>query len=136
MWKPCISTDVSKPKGGKKTTTPAHKETKKKGKEKEKQTDTGVEQPLVKSEVRTVWIRVHPAVFDEVFSGLQASASLVLKNIRQPPGTTAMPNTEIEIADLRDHVNVFEIMGPKSSQVLKGALTPVGEDKREEFKKV
>ena len=77
----------------------------------------------------------HPAVFDEVFSALQTSASVTLDAIRQSSGATIAASTEIEIADLREHVNVFEIMGPKSNQVLKGALTPA-EDKREEFKKV
>lgn len=39
------------------------------------------------------------------------------------------------MADLREQFNVFEIMGPKASQVLKGALKPA-DDKREDFKKV
>lgn len=39
------------------------------------------------------------------------------------------------MADLREHFNVFEIMGPKSSQVIKGALRPV-DDQRGEFRKV
>jgi len=85
---------------------------------------------------RTVWIRSHPAAFSEVFSALQISASVILDAIKQSSSTTQSPQTEVEIADLREQVNVFEIMGPKSSQILKGALAPVGEDKREEFKKV
>jgi len=60
-----------------------------------------------------------------------------------PPVLDTLKNTlehsdkvyEVEIARLEDAVNVFEIMGPKSSQVIQGALTPV-KDSREEFKKV
>ncbi len=39
------------------------------------------------------------------------------------------------MADLREHLNVYEIMGPKASQIIKGALKPV-DDKREDFRKV
>jgi len=34
------------------------------------------------------------------------------------------------MADLRGYVNTFDIMGPKSSQVLKGALRLVGGEDR------
>lgn len=87
-------------------------------------------------EVRIVWIRSHPAVFEEVFSTLQNAASLALVSLKKAFPTEDVEKFEVEIADLRESINVFEIMGPKSNQVLKGALTPVGEDKREEFKKV
>lgn len=88
------------------------------------------------TDTRIIWVRSHPAAFDDVFSALQVSASSTLSTLKQSSGAAEVPSVEIEIADLREHINVFEIMGPKSSQVLKGALTPVGEDKREEFKKV
>ena len=85
---------------------------------------------------RTVWIRSHPAVFEEAFSALQNAASLALASLKKAFPTEDVQKFEVEIADLRESINVFEIMGPKSNQVLKGALSPVGEDKREEFKKV
>ena len=84
---------------------------------------------------RIVWIRSHPAVFEDVFSALQTSASLTLDGIRRASNENDKP-LEVELADLRGQVNVFEIVGPRSSQVIKGALTPVAEDKREVFQKV
>ncbi|KAG0698380.1 ribonucleases P/MRP protein subunit POP1-domain-containing protein [Suillus ampliporus] len=81
---------------------------------------------------RAIWVRSHPAVFDDVFEALQKSASLVLEAEKQRHKDVYV---EVEIADLRGSVNVFEIMGPKASQVIKGALSPVGDDDRQEFKK-
>ena len=43
---------------------------------------------------------------------------------------------EIEICDLKDQINVFEVMGPEASQVIRGALTAAAGDEREDFKKV
>ncbi|KAG2145816.1 ribonucleases P/MRP protein subunit POP1-domain-containing protein [Suillus clintonianus] len=84
------------------------------------------------SSTRAVWVRSHPAVFDDVFGSLQQSASLVLEAEKQRHEDVY---AEVEIADRRGSVNAFEIMGPKASQVIKGALSPVGDDDRQEFKK-
>ena len=43
---------------------------------------------------------------------------------------------EIQMTDLRDRFNIFEIMGPKSSQIITGALKPIKEEMTREFKKV
>jgi ribonuclease P/MRP protein subunit POP1 len=85
--------------------------------------------------IRTVWLRSHPSVFNEVFSSLQAGASLVLDMAKRSMGEEER-DIDVEIADLRGQVNVFEIMGPKSSQVLAGALNPVPGDQRKEFTQV
>lgn len=82
---------------------------------------------------RTVWIRAHPAVHDQIFDALHDSASSVLDSFKK--GSASDIPVEVEIVDMRGKINIFEIMGPKTSQVLKGALQPV-EDSREEFKKV
>ncbi|TBU44510.1 POP1-domain-containing protein [Dichomitus squalens] len=79
--------------------------------------------------IRIVWIRVHPSITEEVHEALRVSTAFALDAAKQT-GRTA----EVEIADLREHFNVFEIMGPKASQVIKGALKPV-DDKRDEFKR-
>lgn len=84
----------------------------------------------------TIWIRCHPAVFDEVFATLQSSASHTLEAAQKAAAGKEFKDIDVEIADLRGQINVFEIMGPKSSQVIKGTLRPVGQDQREEFKKV
>ncbi|KDQ62383.1 hypothetical protein JAAARDRAFT_121761 [Jaapia argillacea MUCL 33604] len=82
---------------------------------------------------RTIWIRSHPAVFDQLFATLQTAASATLDAHKKKRGEE--PEVSIELADLREHVNVFEIMGPRSSQVIKGVLKVVKEEKREEVKK-
>ena len=79
---------------------------------------------------RIVWIRVHPSITQNVHEALRVSTSFALEAVKQAGRIAA-----VEIADLREHFNVFEIMGPKASQVIKGALKPV-DDKREDFKKV
>lgn len=40
-------------------------------------------------------------------------------------------SNKVDIVDLRGKVNIFELMGPKSTQVIKGALKPIlgGESK-------
>jgi len=85
------------------------------------------------SPTRTVWVRSHPAVFDDIFAAFQGSASLVLEAEKQRHKDEY---AEVEIADLRGSVNAFEIMGPKASQVIKGALSSVIDDDRQEFRKV
>ncbi|KAK2465239.1 hypothetical protein APHAL10511_002593 [Amanita phalloides] len=85
-----------------------------------------------KDVVRTTWLMFHPVVYDDAFAALQHAASLALDSAKRQT-TTASAEYEIEIADLRGHLNIFEIMGPKSSQVLKGALKPISEDDRESF---
>ncbi|KAK7056731.1 Ribonucleases P/MRP protein subunit pop1 [Paramarasmius palmivorus] len=80
---------------------------------------------------RRVWLRFHPAVFDDVFKALQSATSNALQDLK----TRGAPPAEVEIADMRGEVSVFEIMGPKSSQVLKGALSPVMDNASDDFRK-
>lgn len=68
--------------------------------------------------LRTLWVRVHPAAFDDAWSALTAAAGRALE------GTEGQ---QLEIADLRDEIVSFELVGPKGSRVLKGALQPVGD---------
>jgi ribonuclease P/MRP protein subunit POP1 len=136
MWKPtCLSSDpptdsgpqdmdvVSQPSGGPSTSSRKRKR-KSQNKEKEPHPDLDT--------LRTVWILSHPVVFKDIFQALETATSLTLDEVSK----RGEKKVEIELADLRGQVNVFEIMGPKSSQVIKGAMSPVGEDKREAFKKV
>jgi ribonuclease P/MRP protein subunit POP1 len=103
-----------------------------KGKGKDTEFDHGpLESASAATRLRIVWIRVHPVAFDDVFKALQEAASLTLSDVNRQ-GQEA----EIELADLRGQLNVFEITGPKANQVIKGSLSPVGEDQRGEFKKV
>ncbi|KAF5389250.1 hypothetical protein D9757_003446 [Collybiopsis confluens] len=96
-----------------------------KGKGKEKQA-----QPNPPNDLRTVWIRFHPSVYSEVFSALRSSISQVLED-------TSAGNSivDVQLTDIRGEVGIFEIMGPQSSQILRGALSPVMANAGDEFKK-
>ncbi|KAF8908901.1 NUC188 domain-containing protein [Gymnopilus junonius] len=97
----------------------------KNGKGKEKQGPTN------NADIRFVWLRFHPSAQTSVFNALKEAASSALASYRSlhPDATEAA----VEIADLSRQVNVFEIMGPKSNQVIKGALSPVLLESREDF---
>ncbi|KAL0580130.1 Ribonucleases P/MRP protein subunit pop1 [Marasmius crinis-equi] len=112
MWRPPPATQPQK-------VAPGFGVKKGKGKEKEKAKDES------KLPVKTAWIRCHPGLFDDIFSALRTATSVTLC------GTSEI---EVEIADLRGTVNIFEVIGPKASQVIKGALSPVMEDMEKEFK--
>jgi len=60
---------------------------------------------------------------------LKTAASQALANCK----TLGEQEVNLEISNLKGHLNVFEIMGPKSSQVIKGALSPVRSEQRGEF---
>ncbi|OBZ71160.1 Ribonucleases P/MRP protein subunit pop1 [Grifola frondosa] len=90
-------------------------------------------QPKPAENTRTVWVRTHPAVFDKVHEALRYSASFALEAAKNAGPSNRV--AEVEFVDLREKMNIFEIMGPKSSQIIKGALKPVLEDKRADFKK-
>ncbi|KAJ7505381.1 ribonucleases P/MRP protein subunit POP1-domain-containing protein [Mycena galericulata] len=86
--------------------------------------------------LRTVWIRSHPATSEKVFEALRTSASSVLDAARKVAAEgTQIDEIGIELEDLSGQINAFEIMGPKANQVLKGALSPVSQDPREDFNK-
>ncbi|KAG6906953.1 hypothetical protein DXG01_011213 [Tephrocybe rancida] len=99
-----------------------------KGKEKEQETLPAADPEAV----RVVWLMSHPSAYQDVLSSIQTSASLTLECYKRE---NEAKEVEVEIADLRGQINIFEIMGPKSNQVLRGALSPVPQDKREDFKK-
>lgn len=125
MWRPLAVGNTLAPTN----TSPAEGSSKRKRKRKSNVPANTAQQ----SPTRVVWVRSHPAVFDDIFAALQGSASLVLEAEKQRHKDMY---AEVEIADLRGSVNAFEIMGPKASQVIKGALSSVVDDDRQEFKKV
>ncbi|GJE88273.1 POP1 and POPLD domain-containing protein [Phanerochaete sordida] len=120
LWKPQLrqSTQQTASQSRRKTS---------KGKGKERESDENALE-------RVVWIWAHPSVFAQVYLELQTAASFALEAVKK--GDIVVDGkAEVQIADLREELNVFELMGPKSSQVIQGALKPVIEDGREEFKK-
>lgn len=68
---------------------------------------------------RIVWLRFHPAAYEMASRALTRAVTAVLNHQRE----SGRPSVEVEIADLRGQFNSFELIGPKSSQVIRGALT-------------
>lgn len=81
---------------------------------------------------RQLWIRFHPSTHASVFSTLRKAI----------PTALSLPafrgeQIKVELNDVRDSVCVFELTGPKSGKVLRGALGEVVKDEaREEIKSV
>jgi ribonuclease P/MRP protein subunit POP1 len=126
LWRP-VST--SRTLGGENKNDKATGNTRQTSKGKEKVTANTDE-----DRQRTVWIWVHPSVYDEVICELRISISLTLEIVKL--GNPSGSPVEVDLSDLRQELNVFEIMGPKASQVIRGALKPVEQDHRGDFKKV
>lgn len=90
---------------------------------------------------RTLWVRVHPSAWVEVWDTLKEACSHTLEEFRKEQEGNAeqssdVPEESIELIDLRSRVNCFEIMGPKSSQVLKGVLSVIDREERKPFHEV
>ncbi|KAL5512825.1 hypothetical protein ACEPAG_3091 [Sanghuangporus baumii] len=84
-----------------------------------------------KASIRTIWVRCHPIIYDAAVSTITYCVQAYLQGAQ----STSKKDINIEVADLRDQFNIFELVGPKSSQVIRGALSPVKNEEREEFKK-
>jgi len=118
IWQPCPNSKATV------QSNPA----KHKGKGSVHDNPTEQTQPL---RVRSVWLRFHPCIHDDILDTLKEAASQTLAEYKaQNPGSGEL---KVEIIDRRRQINIFEIMGPKSSQILKGVLRPVMPDKRNDF---
>lgn len=69
--------------------------------------------------VRTLWIQLHPAMFDLVQNALQKAAAKVLTGTEGSPDSSS---STVEITDLRDQIIAFDLVGPKSTSILQGVL--------------
>jgi hypothetical protein len=76
---------------------------------------------------RTVWIRSHPATFDQVQASLQKAAAIVLAPIQTEPSYSDTNGMEgfFEVNDLGNEIVAYELIGPKATAVLQGVLSPV-----------
>lgn len=81
---------------------------------------------------RTVWFICHPSIFEGAFRSLVVSSSFAV----EASESDSKRKHKVEVFDLRGRFNIFELMGPKSSQVIKGALAPVFDSESEEFNRV
>lgn len=94
---------------------------------------------------RQLWIRFHPISHAEVWGALRSAVTSTLIEIRDEQAAAQVQNgkgkgkaresdvaaeVQIEMSDRREEVNAFEIMGPKSARVLKGALGGLVRDER------
>jgi ribonuclease P/MRP protein subunit POP1 len=131
IWRPMIAPPATADAPAPSEPVTSGKKQKKNKKGKGKAPDEGPKSSKPEDAPRTVWIRSHPSVFDDVFSALQACTSRILDVARQNGR-----RVEVELADLRGAVNVFEVMGPKANQVIKGALSLVADDERADLQKV
>jgi ribonuclease P/MRP protein subunit POP1 len=110
-----------------------------------------LEPALLPNTIRTVWVRVHPAIFDDAHQVLHESARFAIDELRTTPRTTAdldvtmddndkptrIDEFAVDITDLREQLNAFEVVGPLANQVIAGALKPTQKDfQRPEFKEV
>lgn len=117
-------------------------------------------QPLSTDPERKIWIRFHACSHAEVWGALRKAITQVLEDIkreardeksagkekkngkgksREKPEIDGEGEDEVrvELNDIRDTVNVFEIVGPKAGRVLKGALGAlVKGEERSEMKEV
>ena len=134
IWKPRACSDGNEPASRVSDSTNDPPQGDLNGKGKGKEARDSIVTPE-SSEQRVVWLRVHPSAFDVVSSSLQLAASSAL-DAAGCSSDGKVDELEVEIADLRGQINAFEVTGPKSNQVLRGALSPVPEDRRVEFQKV
>lgn len=81
---------------------------------------------------RTAWFICHPSIFESAFRSLVVSSSFAV----EASVSGNKRKHKVEVLDLRGKFNIFELMGPKSSQVIRGALAPVFHDQSEEFTRV
>jgi len=81
---------------------------------------------------RTVWVVCHPSIFEGAFRSLTVSSSFAVETSE----FHEKRRHKVEVVDLRGKFNIFELMGPKSSQVLKGTLISALDGESAEFNRV
>ena len=77
------------------------------------------------------------SVLTEIRNEQAAARAQAAKGKGKGREVDVVPEVQIEMSDRREEVNAFEIMGPKSARVLKGALGGlVKDERRAEMKQV
>lgn len=75
-----------------------------------------VEQHL---EDRTVWLRIHPSIYQPTMDLLRG---LISSSNDEASSSSKVHQPSIVINDLRGEVDSFEVMGPKSARILRRIL--------------
>lgn len=81
--------------------------------------------PVDDASKRYLWISIHPSIFDETYKTLVKAIS---SYYQRPDARSADRGVGVEMKDLRGTMNSFEIMGPRSVQILEGILDPCRSD--------
>jgi ribonuclease P/MRP protein subunit POP1 len=71
---------------------------------------------------RTLWLRLHPSIFQETWEALELDIKSRLAAIAQAGSSTSSRMVNLQIRDLRGEVDGFEITGPMAGQVLRRVL--------------
>ena len=115
-----------------------------KGKEKAavEESEPATMKPALPDALRTVWVRIHPSAWQDAWDTVKEASSLTLNEYSQlqslisGEGSKDIPEATIEIVDLRTYINCFEVMGPKSTQIIKGVFKLVNGDGRPAVREV
>ena len=67
-------------------------------------------------------------IYDEVLNSMRNAAHAYLRGKEDL--------RPVELLEMKETLNIFEMMGPKASQVISGALSPIKDEQRKEFKDV
>jgi ribonuclease P/MRP protein subunit POP1 len=71
---------------------------------------------------RTIWIRVHPAIHAETVGILETLIGSSVGQLDVASTSTSVQRPAIKMTDIRDQIDSFEIMGPKSARILRRIL--------------
>lgn len=84
-------------------------------------------------EERTVWIRVHPSMFEEVWTALTEAIKGYYEQGSSAVAASASGSGggRIRMKDLRGDLCAFEVMGPRAAGVLRGCLQLAGRVRRD-----
>ncbi len=98
----------------------------KKGKRKRTEEDDIAEEGearQVPSLHRQLWLRFHPAMFDELYTSIEKSIKSHL-TAQDSDATSGKSKTDqsMTLQDLRGDLNSFELMGPRAGRVLRSVL--------------
>jgi ribonuclease P/MRP protein subunit POP1 len=71
---------------------------------------------------RTIWVRVHPSIYAETIGVFESLIALSSGQSNQASTSTSAQRPTVKMTDLRDQIDSFEIMGPKSARILRRIL--------------
>jgi ribonuclease P/MRP protein subunit POP1 len=71
---------------------------------------------------RTIWLRIHPSIYAEATSLLESLLAVSAGQSSEASTSTAPQRPAVRMTDLRDQIDSFEIMGPKSARILRRIL--------------